>query len=140
MSSFTVPLIVEAVPVKPSGLKRLLPPGLQRPRWEVLTGFSYAVGSLEAPTETIRVQSGFAFDGASVPFVFRLLVPMAHPNYMQAAALHDWMIERTDYRRSYIDRVFLESLKVLGMPRLWRILMYIGARIGGVLRVVRGWF
>ena len=132
MSSFTDHLIVMAVPGSAAGLTQLLPPGIQRPKWEVLGGFRYAVGDLHRATETIEVPDGFCFDGASVPLPFRALVPMAHPNYIQAAALHDWMLESAKYSRRYCDLVFYEALGVLGMPRFWRWIMYVAVRIGAV--------
>ena len=132
MSSFTQRLIVMAAPRPATGIMRLLPPGFQRPRWEIWIGFSYAVGSLDAASEVIEVPGAFQFDGASVPLPFRLIVPMAHPNYIQAAALHDWMLESGTYTRRYCDRVFHEALGVLGMPKLWRGAMYAAVRIGSL--------
>lgn len=132
MSSFTDALIIMAVPGTARGLARALPPGWQRPRWQVFRGFSYAVGSLDAPTEVIDVPAGFQFDGASVPLPFRLFVPMAHPDYIQAAALHDWMLESRRYTRTYCDAVFAEALGVLGMPKLWRTIMFAAVRIGAI--------
>lgn len=132
MSSFTSALIIMAVPNTASGLARLLPPGFQRPRWEVMEGFRYAVGSIEAPQDVIEVPGGFQFDGASVPLPFRMLVPMAHPDYIQAAALHDWMLESGRYTRAKCDAVFFEALGVLGMPELWRGIMFAAVRIGAI--------
>lgn len=130
MSSFTKPLIVTAVHSQPRGWRRILPPGMQRPRWKIWLGFDYAVGDLNAPSEVITVPGSFVFDGASVPLLFRVLVPMAHPNYIQAAALHDWMLERPQYSRRYCDQVFHEALWVLGMPAIWRSAMFAAVRIG----------
>ena len=120
------------MPSTATGIARLLPPGWQRPRWEVWGGFSYAVGDLDKPTETIDVPQGFIFDGASVPLPFRILVPMAHPDYIQAAALHDWMLESDLYSRKYCDHVFYEALGVLGMPQVWRSAMFAGVRLGAI--------
>jgi hypothetical protein len=142
MSSFTQPLIVTAVQGKPRGWRRILPPGMQRPRWKIWIGFEYAVGDLDNPTEVITVPGSFVFDGASVPLPFRMLVPMAHPDYIQAAALHDWMLESGKYTRRYCDRVFHEALGVLGMPGLWRGAMFAAVRIGAIRwharRLIRG--
>jgi len=132
MSSFTSALIIMAVPNTATGLARLLPPGFQRPRWKVMEGFRYAVGSLDAPQDVIVVPHGFQFDGASVPLPFRVLVPMAHPDYIQAAALHDWMLESGRYTRARCDAVFFEALGVLGMPGLWRGIMFAAVRIGAI--------
>lgn len=131
-SSFTAPLIVMAVTGSTTGWKRFLPPGFQRPRWELREGFRYAVGSLENPDEFVDVPAGFQFDGASVPLPFRFLVPMAHPDYIQAAALHDFMLESGHRTRRECDRVFYEALGVLGMPGFWRWIMYAAVRIGAI--------
>jgi len=142
MSSFTAPLTVTALPAPARGAARLLPPGFQRPRWRVRSGFDYAVGSLDNPSEIVTVPGGYVFDGASVPLPFRAIVPMAHPNYMQAAALHDWMLTTGRYPRAFSDRVFHEALDVLGMPPVWRVALYGAVRIGAVWwhvrRVTRG--
>lgn len=132
MSSFTAPLTVTAVPGPQEGLARLLPPGLRQPRWRVVGGFQYAVGSLDRPLEVVAVPGGFEFDGASVPLPFRFLLPMAHPDYIQAAALHDWMLESGIYPRRRCDHVFAEALTVLGLPTPWRAAMYAGVRIGAI--------
>jgi len=132
VSSFTKPLIVMAAPNTATGWARMLPPGFQRPRWEVWEGFRYAVGSLDAAADVITVPDGFIFDGASVPLPFRMLVPMAHPDYIQAAALHDWMLESGLYSRKYCDHVFHEALGVLGMPKVWRSAMFAGVRLGAI--------
>lgn len=141
MSSFTENMTIMAVPGRGGGwLSAITPPGFKRPRWEVWDGFTYAVGDLDAPEEVIIVPAGFQFDGASVPLPFRMLVPMAHPNYIQAAALHDFMLESGDYTRKRCDDVFHEALGVLGMPRLWRGAMYVAVRLGALRWNIRKMF
>lgn len=137
MSSFTAPLIIMAVPNTNKGWRRFLPPGFQRPSWEVIGGFRYAVGSLEHPTDLIDVPDGFKFDGASVPWAARALVPMAHPDYIQATALHDWMLKSGRWPRIYADWVFYEALGVLGMHGLWRGIMFASVRIGAARAAAR---
>lgn len=129
-----------AAPSTAKGLVRLLPPGIQRPRWEVWRGFSYAVGDLNAPTEIITVPDGFIFDGASVPLAFRMLVPMAHPDYIQAAALHDWMLGSGRYSRKRCDHGFHEALGVLGVPQVWRKAMFAAVRLGSAHAHARHFF
>lgn len=132
MSSFTDNIVVMAVPLSRSGWHRWLPPGFHQPRWELWNGFTYAVGDLGAPQYTVSVPKKFQFDGASVPLLFRMLVPMAHPNYIQAAALHDYMLGYVElYGRRTCDLVFYEALGVLGMPLFWRFCLYSAVRIGG---------
>ncbi len=132
MSSFTKALIVEAVAQKPKGWRRFLPPGFHTPKWKIWTGFDYAVGDLQNPSEVITVPGAFVFDGASVPLLLRFFVPMAHPNYIQAAALHDWMLESRLYSRRHCDEVFHEALGVLGMTRFWRGAMFAAVRLGAL--------
>lgn len=132
MSSFTEPLVIMAVPSPMHGVWRFLPPGFRKPKWELWGGFTYCVGSLSQPSDVVFVPNGFVFDGASVPFAFRVLLPMAHPNYIQAAALHDWMLSQPEYSRRYCDDVFFEALGVLGVPRAWRVAMFCAVRLGAL--------
>ncbi len=130
MSSFTKSMTIVAVPRPVVGFwNGILPPSIQKPRWKVWEDFEYAVGSLNNPKEIIKVEKDFCFDGASVPWLARLLVPMAHPNYIQATALHDWMLESGAHTRSKCDSVFYEALGVLGMSRPWKTAMYYAVRI-----------
>lgn len=131
MSSFTKPLIVEAVREPARGLARWLPPAFLRQKWRTVEDFEYAVGEVENPRLVVMVKAGFTFDGASVPFIFRALFPAAHPAYMQAAALHDWMYASGLLGRSRSDRIFREALTVLDAPRWWAGLMYAAVRMGG---------
>lgn len=140
MSSFTRPVKMVPVPEKPFGWRKLLPPGWHKPTWEVAERFEYAVGRLDRPAGVITVLEGFRFDGASVPLPLRLLVPMAHPNYVQASALHDWMLEHEDCSRWHCDRVFREALEVLGMPVLWRILLHRAVNIATICWHIRRFF
>lgn len=133
MSSFTSPISVTALRPAP-GAGRFLPPGWQRPGWLLADGFTYLVGSEACPSDSIYVPAGFIFDGASVPVVFRGILPMAHPAYLQAAALHDYMTDHPAYADAYADRVFLEALAVLGIAAPWRWAMYLAVRLGSALR------
>lgn len=138
MSSFTKPLAVRAVPKRPIGWRRILPPGWHRPTWEVAERFEYAVGSLERPTIIYSVREGFRFDGASVPLLLRVFVPMAHPNYMQATALHDWMlVHLPPVARRFTDSVFFEALGVLGMPKPWQWALYLAVCLATIRSQLR---
>lgn len=152
MSSFTAPMKIIAVRRQRRGLARLLPPGFFRPCYEVAERFEYAVGALHAPQAVIAVLEGFRFDGASIPLILRPLFPMAHPDYLQAACLHDWLyshagdwLDETPYAtalgthitRRFADDVFREALGVLGLPRHWRCAFWLAVRIGGGRAFVR---
>lgn len=131
MSSFTKPLQIEAVHTERKGWKAFLPPSMLRPSWRVSREFTYAVGSLENPSLKITVDYGFVFDGATVPLPFRLILPTAHPDFIQAAALHDWLYVKGDSTRNQADTIFLEALSVLGIARVWRWSMFIAVRLFG---------
>lgn len=145
MSTFTQNIKMEAVQARPIGWRRWLPPGFTRPKWRVAERFEYAVDDLDL---TITVPEGFVFDGASVPMIFWPLFPMAHPQYIQASAMHDFLysrggrfdghlpwIDQTDFplSRSEVDRIFCEALGVLGMAAHWRWAFWAAVRIGGAV-------
>ncbi len=135
MSSFTAPVIVTALRAQHLGI---IPPGWTRPRWQLAGGFCYLVGSETNPTDWIYVPSGFEFDGASVPIPFRGILPMAHSSYLQAAALHDWMLGCPKYTDAYADAVFYQALTVLRLPAPWRWAMYAAVRLGSLIRALKG--
>lgn len=139
MPGFTAPITVTAVPGKPTGWRRILPPGWQRPSWKVVGGFSFRVHRSNGSNGLIEVPDGFIFDGASVPLVFRALVPMAHPDYIQAAALHDYLLS-TGRPRHFADRLFADALAVLRMPEPWRSAMIAAVRIGSIRAAIRDTF
>lgn len=128
MSSFTAPLLIMAVPQGRSGGVNLCPPGASTQRWMIIGGFTYAVGSLEQPSEVIEVPDRFIFDGATVPVLLRAITPTVHPDYIQAAALHDWMLQ-SGRARADCDAVFTEALQVLNMPAPWRQIMVAAVRL-----------
>jgi Protein of unknown function (DUF1353) len=135
MSSFTAALKIVAIRRTRSGWRALIPPGFLGETWAVGERFDYAVGSLEAPIAFITVPEGFVFDGASIPPILSAFLPRSHSDYVQAAALHDWLYRRyhshVGERRIIADRIFAESLAVLGVSPLWRWALYFGVRIGG---------
>lgn len=108
--------------------------GEHKGKWLVVEAFDwYLSNDLTGPF--IRVEAGFIFDGATVPHPLTILFPRVHPSYMQAAALHDWLLkkERSGFSRQGIDLIFKEALKVLNNPK-WRIwAMYNGVRSFGIL-------
>ncbi len=80
----------------------------------------------------ICVPTGFVTDGASVPrlpFVFLACGGRAK----QAAAIHDYLYQTHGTRnRRQADIVFLEAMRVDGLPLWIRELMYAGVRLGGM--------
>lgn len=98
-------------------------------RFKLLAPFEYHVGSYPS-AEVIRVPEGFVTDLASVPRVLWWLLP-PHGRYAKAAIVHDYMYDHAVGTKAHADRVFLEGMKVLGVGRLRRNVMYWGARLFG---------
>lgn len=104
-----------------------LPPDYRRSM--VDTEFEYHVGKYPSH-EVIVVPKGFITDWASVPRALWSVIP-PRGEYSKAVLVHDWMYVTAYRTRKIADRIFLEAMKVLGVKRWKRRLMYIGVRIGG---------
>lgn len=114
MSSFTRPLTVTK-----------LSTGL----WEVARSFSYYVGK-RGSKDVVHVPKGFTTDFASVPRLFWIILP-PDGKYTQSAVLHDFGYFSQKRSRKEVDRMFLESMKVLGVPLWKRQTMYRAVRSFG---------
>jgi len=90
-------------------------------RWELLSDFSFHVGSYPSD-EVITVPKGTITDLTSVPRVFWAMFP-PHDTYAKAAIIHDWLYEK-QAGKEYADRVFLEAMTVLNVPRWKREILY----------------
>ena len=85
----------------------------------------------------IIIPEGFQFDGASIPSIFwRMMGTPFTPNYIEAAAIHDWLYHTHSYtpanngqivksdkkidledwkvERNEADKIFLEMLRIKG--------------------------
>ena len=98
-------------------------------KWfEVVNSFNYTTNA----NLTITVPFGTKTDFASIPRVFRALIPRVG-KYGKAAVLHDWLCEYKIFARKKTDRIFLEAMKTLDVGWLKRRLMYIGVRSYSVI-------
>lgn len=97
--------------------------------FEVRTPLVYTRGS-----QTISVNPGFDFDGASVPQVLWSfgLSPMTG-GYQRAACLHDAMYSAEIFDREVCDKIFLEAMKSDNVSYFKRMSMYFAVRIFGKL-------
>ncbi len=87
-----------------------------------------------------EVKAGFTTDLASVPRIFRSLIPQVG-RHLQAAIVHDWCYEnivegladgdRAIMTRKEADLLFLEGMKEAGVSWLKRKLMYWAVRVAG---------
>ena len=114
-NSFLTPLVVE---VMPSGK-----------RFRLYNSFTYHVARAGV---NIRVPAGFETDFASIPRIFRIIIPKLG-RYNKAAVIHDYIYQsdRLQLSRKQADQVFLDAMADLGVPKWKRTLMYWAVRIGG---------
>lgn len=77
---------------------------------------------------TITVPAGFETDLASVPrFFWRIIPPFGR--YTAAAIVHDYLCRRIPRNYKYADRIFLEAMEALHVPRWKRYTMYYAVRV-----------
>lgn len=111
--------------------KDLLLKKLNNNKWEVASEFEYFVGQ-ENSSESIVVPSKFKTDLASVPLVFRPIIPQ-DGQYTKAAVIHDYLYYTKGYFGTYTkkqsDKIFLEAMEVLGVPLWKRKTMYRAVRL-----------
>jgi hypothetical protein len=85
-------------------------------------------------TETFVVEAGFRTDFASVPRIFTWLLP-TYGRYTRPAILHDklcTLARRGEISRVDADGLFRRSMRELGVPFLWRWLLWAGVRAQSV--------
>lgn len=71
----------------------------------------------------IIVPAGFVTDLASIPRVFQSLIPKVGRHSL-AAIVHDYLCRLDGFDRPLADKIFLEAMKLLGVNRVRRRLMY----------------
>ncbi len=114
MSSFTEDLVVKKIAGR---------------MWQVEREFEYHVGNKEGKV-VITVPKGFQTDFASVPRLFWMIIP-PDGKYTQAAVVHDFLYHKHLHSRYVSDRIFLEAMTVLEVPKWKRLVMYRAVRIFG---------
>ncbi len=115
MSSFTNVLIVS--------------PLADGKSWVIMRDFGYDVGA-EGSNDTVNVEPGFVTDFASVPRVLWWAFPK-WGLYGNAAVIHDWLYWEKNRSREEADRIMLEAMEVLHVPRYKQILIYHAVRMFG---------
>lgn len=109
MSSFTEPLILEAMPEERSG----------RGLFQVYQSFWYEIGHVGS-NDWVMVPRGYVTDLCSIPAFARPFFPLAG-RVAKPALLHDWLLDQGDARAA---AVFDEALAVAGVaPRRRKILV-----------------
>ncbi|HGJ3207286.1 TPA: DUF1353 domain-containing protein, partial [Salmonella enterica subsp. enterica serovar Anatum] len=112
-SRFTTPAILERL-------------GLYN--WRVYEPFEFYLS--EDISDIISVPAGFVTDLATVPRIFWTLMP-PDGKYAKAAIIHDWMYDNALRTKKEADKIFLDGMTVLGVPRWKRTIMYYAVRLFG---------
>jgi len=90
---------------------------------------SYDVGSKDSG-DRITVPRGFITDFASIPRPLWSVYP-PYGAWSGPAIVHDYLYVKQPRTRKESDDIFLEAMKVVGVPWLRRTLMYSAVRLGG---------
>jgi hypothetical protein len=113
MSRFTTPAILEM---------------LDHYRWRVNAPFSFYLS--DDNSDMIEVPAGFVTDLASVPRILWILLP-PDGKYAKAAIIHDYLYDNALRTKAEADRIFLDGITVLGVPKWKRIVMFGAVRLFG---------
>lgn len=92
--------------------------------WELRGPLTYESGIYSVP---IVVPEGFLTDLASIPFFARWVLPV-NDSHRLAAVVHDYLCRHDGFDRPLADRIFLEAMAVLGVPRWKRWPMFLAVR------------
>jgi len=94
---------------------------------------------VKQPSFLLAVPLGFLTDGASIPsFAWSCVGGPFSGRYVKPAILHDFLYAVHLYSRRQSDLIFLEALKVCGVSRLKRQLMFHAVRFGGSCAYKKG--
>ncbi|EAV2404757.1 DUF1353 domain-containing protein [Salmonella enterica] len=113
MSKFTTPAILEMI---------------GHYNWRVYEPFEFYLS--DDSSDVISVPAGFVTDLATVPRIFWILLP-PDGKYAKAAIIHDYLYDNALRTKYEADRIFLDGMKVLGVPRWKRTIMYLAVRLFG---------
>ena len=89
---------------------------------------------------TVTVPTGYVTDLASVPRLFRFIVPVANAKNRRAAVVHDYLCTHPDglvKDQKQADQVFREALGVVGVGRFRSAALYYPVR---TFQSIKGWF
>lgn len=106
-------------------------------RWKLLEPLAWDAGG-----NLVIVPTGFETDGATVPRFLWPLLPMTG-RYLRAAVLHDFLYSRLRQgtphpyvtTRKAADRLFLDAMRVVGVERPRRWILYLAVRAFGAATI-----
>lgn len=113
MSKFTTPAILELQ---------------DRYLWKIYQPFEFYL--TEDNSDIIVVPAGFITDLASVPRIMWSFLP-PDGKYAKAAIVHDYLYDNGLRTKKQADLIFLDAMRVLGVPRWKRTIMYLAVNYFG---------
>ena len=122
MSSFTAPLVLEALDSERAG----------QGEFSVYVPFEYHIGCLGSG-DVVRVPKGFVTDLASIPWFARAFISISG-RAAKPALVHDYMLTQGD---PDADDVFDEALGVAGVVGWRRWAMVRAVRLWSLVRAYR---
>lgn len=96
-------------------------------KWRLCAPLIY---SSDAINRTITVPADFVTDLASVPRL-PVIYWLCGGRANKPAVVHDFLYSNGIVPREQADAVFLEAMEVVGVPWVYRKLMWAGVRVGG---------
>jgi hypothetical protein len=105
--------------------------------WQLTQPFIY---HSELLNRDIEVPTGYVTDLASVPQIFRFIVPVANAKNRRAAVVHDYLCTNPEgivKDQKQADQVFREALGVVGVGRFRSAALYYPVR---TFQSIKGWF
>ena len=101
---------------------------VRKGKWELTKPFIYnskIAGEIVVPI-------GFITDGSSQPpFTWIFLGSPWGGRFARGSVIHDWIYHDNTFTRKICDIVYLESMRILGVPLWKRRIMYRALRIFG---------
>ena len=79
----------------------------------------------------ITVKAGFDFDFASIPWLFRRVLPKNGKSYDRAAAIHDGLYAAQALPKDECDDIFAEAMVEDGTYEIVADAMYMAVKVGG---------
>ncbi|EDQ9400003.1 DUF1353 domain-containing protein [Salmonella enterica] len=96
--------------------------------WRVYEPFAFYLSNDER--DVTEVPAGFITDLATVPRIFWTVLP-PDGKYVKAAIIHDYLYDNALRTKFEADRIFLDGMTVLGVPKWKRTVMYWAVRMFG---------
>ena len=94
-------------------------------QWELTEPFEYH----SKKGDIIKVPVNFVSDFASIPHIVQPIIGDPTGRYGPSAIIHDFLYYTKKYTRRKADAIFLEAMKVLGVPWWKRRIMWLAVRL-----------